>query len=224
MIECKRLTKIYNKGTPKEVVALRDVECRVGDGEFVLLMGPSGSGKSTLLALMAALTRPTSGKVVVDGEVVSKLPEDFSALFRHQKIAFIFQKFHLLDDLSVLENVALPLIPYVRSQKEIEARARRVMERFLIDHKAHQKVGKLSGGEQQRVAIARSMINDPPIILADEPTANLDARLSEQFMQILRELKRDGRTIVVATHDPRFLRVDGVDRVLNVREGHVFDA
>ena len=224
MIECSNLTKIYNKATPKEVKAIQNVNCTIADGEFVLLMGPSGSGKSTLLALIAALTRPTSGKVVVDGEIVSKLPEDFAALYRRQKIAFIFQKFHLLEDLSVFENVVLPLIPQNLSQKQIERKAYEVMKRFYIDHKAHVRVGKLSGGEQQRVAIARSMVNDPGIILADEPTANLDSTLTAQFIDILRELKAQGKTIVVATHDPRFLDIKEVDRVLQVSGGHVFNA
>ena len=222
MIECINLTKIYNLGTPREIKAIENVSCTIGDGEFVLLMGPSGSGKSTLLALIAALTRPTSGRVVVDKEIVSKLSEDFAALYRRRKVAFIFQKFHLLEDLTVLENVALPLVPHIHSRQDIEKRAFEVMRRFFIEHKAYEKVGKLSGGEQQRAAIARSMVFDPPIILADEPTANLDAKLSGQFIEILTDIKREGRTVVVATHDPRFLEVDEVDRVLEVREGHVF--
>ena len=224
MIECKNLTKIYNRGTPKEVVAIKEADITIAEGEFVLLMGPSGSGKSTLLSLIAALTRPTSGIVKVDGEIVSKLPEDFAALYRREKIGFVFQKFHLIEDMSVFENVALPLVPQGLTLKEIEYRVQEAMERFFISHKASQRVSKLSGGEQQRVAIARSMVHNPAIILADEPTANLDSALTKQFIDILASLKEERKTIIVATHDPRFLELKFVDRVLKVHEGYVCNA
>ncbi len=221
IIKVEGVSKYYNLGTPKEVAALGDVTLQIAKGSLVLLMGPSGSGKSTLLSLIAALTRPTSGRVVVDGQIISKLPDRFAADYRREKIGFIFQKFNLLEDLSVFENVIVPLIPTATSLGRIEKMAKNVMERFFIAHKRDMMVRKLSGGEQQRCAIARALINDPPIILADEPTANLDSALSEQFMQILGELKREGKTIVVATHDPRFAQLSIVDRIYEVREGHV---
>ncbi|NPA03368.1 MAG: ABC transporter ATP-binding protein [Epsilonproteobacteria bacterium] len=219
MIECQKVKKVYNLGTSKEVVALEEATFYIPKGSFTLLVGPSGSGKSTLLALIGALTRPTSGKVVVDGEIVSKLPEDFASLYRREKVGFIFQKFHLLEELSVLENVVIPLIP--TSSPTIYKKAQEVLKRFSIDHKAKSKVRKLSGGEQQRVAIARSLINDPKLLLADEPTANLDKRLTLEFIEILKELKGEGKTILLATHDPRFLELDFIDKILEVKEGYV---
>ena len=222
MIELKNVSKIYNLGTPKEVVALKEVDLSIPKGEFVLLVGPSGSGKSTLLSLIGALTRPTSGSVIVDGEYVSKLPDHFAALYRRQKIGFIFQKFNLLEELSVLENVLLPLVPTDMPYESIKKRAQEVMKRFSIEHKSATPVSRLSGGEQQRVAIARSLINDPPIVLADEPTANLDSKLVDRFFKILKELQAQGKTLVVATHDPRFERLSP-DRIYEVREGHVLN-
>ncbi len=221
MIELVKVTKIYNAGTSKEVRALKDVTLSIPKGACVLLMGPSGSGKSTLLSLIASLTRPTSGRVVVEGEVVSKLPDRFAADFRREKIGFIFQKFNLLEDLSVFENVVLPLVPASIEAEKLEKRAYEVMKKFSIAHKAAMSVRKLSGGEQQRCAIARALINNPPIILADEPTANLDSALTEDFFEILQDLKNEGKTIVIATHDPRFEKLDFIDSIVEVQEGHV---
>ena len=221
MIELRDVSKIYNYGTPKAVVALEDVNLRIDKGELVLLIGPSGSGKSTLLSLIAALTRPTKGIVKVENKIVSKLPDHFAALYRREWIGFIFQRFNLIEELSVLENVLLPLVPTPLSIARSEERAWEVMERFAIEHKAHTQVSKLSGGERQRVAIARSLVLDPPIILADEPTANLDSTLAQQFLLLLEKLHEQGKTIVVATHDPRFESLH-VDRIAKVEEGHVF--
>ncbi|SMC09156.1 ABC transporter ATP-binding protein [Nitratiruptor tergarcus] len=222
IISLEKVSKIYNLGTAKEVVALKDVSLQIKRSSLVLLMGPSGSGKSTLLSLIAALTRPTSGKVVVDGQTISKLPDRFAAVYRREKIGFIFQKFNLLEDLTVFENVIVPLIPTPTPLKELELMASAVMERFAIAHKKDMVVRKLSGGEQQRCAIARALIDNPPIILADEPTANLDSALTEQFLQILGQLKQEGKTIVIATHDPRFADLEIVDEIYEVREGNVF--
>ena len=221
MIELRDVSKIYNYGTPKAVVALEDVNLYIGKGELVLLMGPSGSGKSTLLSLIAALTRPTKGVVKVESKIVSKLPDHFAALYRREWIGFIFQRFNLIEELSVLENVLLPLVPTPLSIATSEERAWEAMRRFAIEHKAHTQVSKLSGGERQRVAIARSLVLDPPIILADEPTANLDSTLAQQFLLLLEKLHEQGKTILVATHDPRFESLH-VDRIAKVEEGHVF--
>ena len=221
MIELQNVSKIYNYGTPKAVVALEDVNLQIEKGELVLLMGPSGSGKSTLLSLIAALTRPTKGVVKVKNRIVSKLPDHFAALYRREWIGFIFQRFNLIEELSVLENVLLPLVPTSWSIARSEERAWEAMRRFAIEHKAHTQVSKLSGGERQRVAIARSLVLDPSIILADEPTANLDSALAKQFLDLLLQLHKRGKTIVVATHDPRFESL-GVDRIFKVEEGHVF--
>ncbi len=224
MIVCQNVTKIYGYKTNREHKALEDVNLIIPKGSFALLMGPSGSGKSTLLSLIASLLRPTKGKVIVDGEVVSKLPDRYSADFRREKIGFIFQKFNLLEDLSVQENVLVPLIVSNESIRVIEEKAKKAMRRFTIEHKAMMQVRKLSGGEQQRCAIARALVNDPPIILADEPTANLDDALARDLIGTLQDLKKEGKTIVVATHDPRFLDVEAVDRIYEVKEGHVYPA
>ena len=224
MIELINVSKYYNFRTPKEVCALCDVNLQIQKGEFVLLMGPSGSGKSTLLSLIAGLTHPTFGKVVVDGVEISKLKEHFLADFRRRHIGFIFQRFNLFEDLSALDNVLMPLVVERMGWSEIEQRARALLVRFGLEAKIATPVGKLSGGEQQRVAIARALINDPHIILADEPTANLDAKLSMQFMQQLETLKKEGKTLVVATHDPRFMDLAFMDRVIEVKEAHVYNA
>ena len=210
------VTKIYNQGSQKEVIALKDISFEVKKGEVALLMGASGSGKSTLLSLIAGFLKPTFGKVVVKGEVISKLPDNFATEFRRKNIGFIFQKFNLLEDLSVKENVLLPLIPIDMKTKQMEEKANRVLELFSIKHKANQKVSTLSGGEQQRCAIARAMINEPNIILADEPTANLDKSLSQEFIEILKDLKEMRKTILIATHDSRFEDLEFVDRKIDV--------
>ncbi len=212
----ENITKIYNKDTIKEVVALDNISFRVDKGEVVLLLGASGSGKSTLLSMMAGFLKPTNGKVVVKGEVISKLPDHFATDFRRDNIGFIFQKFNLLEDLSVKENVLLPLIPLKIDFKSMEEKCDTVLKMFKILHKKEQKVSKLSGGEQQRCAIARAMINNPNIILADEPTANLDKKLSENFIDILMNLKNLGKTIIIATHDSRFEGLEFVDRKIDV--------
>jgi len=221
IIEIKNVTKIYNFKTPKEVIALKNINLSIKEGEFILLMGPSGSGKSTLLSIIAALTKPTYGKVIVKNEVLSKLPDRFAALFRRENIGFIFQKFNLIEDLNVFDNVILPLIPSDIEPKELENKAYKVMKDFSIEHKANQVVRKLSGGEQQRCAIARAMINDPQIILADEPTANLDAKLTSEFINIVKKLKKEGKTIIIATHDPRFETLDFVDKIYNILDGEL---
>ena len=210
------VTKIYNKGSQKEVIAIKDISFEVKKGEVCLLMGASGSGKSTILSLIAGFLKPTFGKVVVKGEVISKLPDNFATEFRRKNIGFIFQKFNLLEELSVKENVLLPLIPLDMKTKQMEEKANRVLELFSIKHKANQKVSTLSGGEQQRCAIARAMINEPNIILADEPTANLDKSLSQEFMEILKDLKDMGKTILIATHDSRFEDLEFIDRKIDV--------
>ena len=224
MIELVNVSKYYNYKTPKEVCALCEANVKIDDGEFVLLMGPSGSGKSTLLSLIAGLTHPTFGKVVVDGVEISKLKEHFLADFRRRHIGFIFQRFNLFEDLSALDNVLVPLVVERAGWSEIEARAKALLERFGLAAKMETAVSKLSGGEQQRVAIARALVNDPDIILADEPTANLDAKLTRQFMEQMKELKSSGKTIVVATHDPRFEELSFVDRIIKVSEAHVYNA
>ncbi|WP_201354422.1 ABC transporter ATP-binding protein [Hydrogenimonas urashimensis] len=221
MIEVKNVTKVFNPGRPNEMTALENVSFGIERNELVILKGPSGSGKSTLLSLIAALQKPTSGEVVVDNERVSKLPDDFAALFRRHKIGFIFQKFNLIPTLSVFENIITPLMPEKLAEKELEAKAERVMAEFSIAHKRNELAKNLSGGEQQRTAIARALVNDPPIILADEPTANLDEKLAKAFLEYVGRIKEEGKTIVIATHDPLFFGLDMTDREIGLHNGKI---
>jgi len=220
MIELQEVCKQFMQGD-EEVYALNNISLAVKRGECVVLKGSSGSGKSTLLSLIAGLMQPSSGKISVDGKEISKLPEHFSAHLRRQKIGFIFQKFHLITHLSALENVIVPLIPENLPVNVLEEKAKRVMEQYGIAHKAQMRVNRLSGGEQQRVAIARALVNNPLLILADEPTANLDEMLSIALIEEFKKLKERGVTLLIATHDPLFFELPFVDRMVEIRNGEI---
>ena len=221
MIELKNITKIYDLNKNDQVVALKDINLSINEGELIILKGSSGSGKSTILSLIAALSKPTSGEVIVDDKKISKLPDNFASIYRRDNIGFIFQKYNLITDISVKENILLPLIPLNPDANKLDEKLNLVMEKFKISHKKETLVKNLSGGEQQRVAIARANVNNPKIIIADEPTANLDEKLSLHFIEILKELKAAGKTIVVATHDPLFFDLDFVDREIQVSNGTI---
>jgi putative ABC transport system ATP-binding protein len=221
MIKLENVTKIYEVNKNNKVTALDTINLDFKEGELVVLKGASGSGKSTILSLIAALSKPTNGEVIVDDKRISKLPDNFAALYRRDNIGFIFQKYNLIPTLSVEDNILLPLVPMNPDEKETQIKLIKVMERFNIFHKKDAIVRNLSGGEQQRVAIARAHINDPKIIIADEPTANLDEKLSLHFIKILRELKKSNKTIIVATHDPLFFDLDFVDRIIEVHNGKI---
>lgn len=219
MIELKNIIKKYEINKNNTLTALDSINITINEGELVVLKGASGSGKSTILSLIAALSKPTSGEVIVDDKRVSKLLDNFASDFRRDNIGFIFQKYNLINTLSVKENIALPLVPMNLHEDVLEEKLKRVLEMFHIEHKEYILVKNLSGGEQQRVAIARANVNSPKIILADEPTANLDEKLSLHFIEILKELKAQGKTIVVATHDPLFFDLDIVDKVVEIHHG-----
>jgi len=221
MIEIKNITKIYNYGLSNEITALSDVSFKINEGELVILRGVSGSGKSTLLSIIAALQKPTFGEVIVKNERISKLPDNFASLFRRENIGFIFQKFNLIPTLSVFDNIVTPLIPKNLSDEEIEFKAVNVMNEFNIIHKKDELVRNLSGGEQQRVAIARALVNNPCIILADEPTASIDEKLSLQFLEYIKKMKNYGKTIIIATHDPMFFNLPFADKEIIIRNGKV---
>lgn len=218
MIKLVNVVKTYDG----DVKALKETTLEFKEGEFVVLKGVSGSGKSTILSLIAGLLKPTSGEVIVDGKHISKLPDHFCSEFRRDTIGFIFQRYNLIPTLSVRENILLPLLPKNLSKEEMQKKFQRVVELFNIKHKEESLVKNLSGGEQQRVAIARANVNNPKIILADEPTANLDAKLSLDFIEIMRGLKASNRTIILATHDPLFFDLDFVDRIIEVKEGQCY--
>jgi putative ABC transport system ATP-binding protein len=221
MIELENVTKIYNQGQVNEVVALDGVGLQVEKNSMVCLRGASGSGKSTLLSIIGCVFQPTSGRVVIAGKQLSRLPDRFMTLHRRQYIGFIFQRFNILPALNVLDNIILPLIPLGIPPAEMREMAGRLMDRFSITHRRNFPAGQISGGELQRVAIARALINDPPLILADEPTAHLDSRLSGEFMAMMAELKSAGKTIIITSHDPVVTEHPAIDRIIDVKDGHL---
>jgi putative ABC transport system ATP-binding protein len=220
MIELHRVSKAYNSaGAP--VVALREVNLKIAEGEFVALMGPSGSGKSTLLTVVGGMNSPTSGRVLVDGIDVYSLSTEQQADFRHEYIGFVFQQLQLLPYLTALENVllAMAIAPIPRSEKM--ARAYQVLARVGLSGKERRLPSQLSGGEQGRVAVARALVNHPPILLADEPTGSLDRATGAQVLSLLRDLNRAGQTVVMVTHDPQAAAFAG--RVVNILDGQIVE-
>ncbi|HHD81048.1 MAG TPA: ABC transporter ATP-binding protein [Campylobacterales bacterium] len=221
MIILKDITKIYEINRNNSVTAIEDINLHIKKGELIVLRGVSGSGKSTILSLVASLTKPTRGEVIVDNQRVSKLPDNFASDYRQSTIGFIFQKYNLIPTLSVEDNILLPLVPTNPNEDEAKAKLDKVLGQFNIRDKQHTIVRNLSGGEQQRVAIARALINNPKVIIADEPTANLDEKLSKDFINILQTLKKSNKTIIVATHDPIFFDLDIVDRIIEIKAGKI---
>ena len=221
MIELGSVNKIYNMGKANEVQALNNVNLQVEEGSVICLRGASGSGKSTLLSIIGCVLPPTSGRAAVAGKQLSRLPDRFMTIHRRETIGFIFQQFNILPALTVDENISLPLLPLGVSPKERRRRAGKLMERLDISHRRDFPAGQISGGELQRVAIARALINDPPIILADEPTAHLDSQLSDEFMKIMSGLKNSGKTIVIASHDPLVTENQNIDRIIDIKDGRI---
>jgi putative ABC transport system ATP-binding protein len=221
LIELIGVSKIYQMGEVK-VVALDTITLQIKPGEFVAIMGPSGSGKSTLLNLLGCLDRPTEGQYLLDGEDVSQLSRKQLALIRNRKIGFVFQSYNLLAQSNALENVMLPIL-YSRngwrSKNDRLERARAVLATVGLSDREKHKPSEMSGGQQQRVAIGRALVNDPAIILADEPTGNLDSRSGQEIMQILDELNAQGRTIVMVTHEAEVAA--HAHRTLHVRDGRL---
>jgi putative ABC transport system ATP-binding protein len=217
MIEVKNICKTYINGDV-ETQAVCGISFKIEKGDFVAIIGPSGSGKSTLMHILGALDVPTSGQYILDGKEVSKMSEDELADFRREKIGFVFQAFNLLPRTTVLRNVMLPLLFSNTSEKEREQRAREALKYAgMEESKFYNLSNQLSGGQMQRVAVARSLINNPSIILADEPTGNLDTKTSHIVMQTFQELNRKGHTIVLITHEPEIAAF--ADRIISVRDG-----
>jgi putative ABC transport system ATP-binding protein len=208
MIRINSLTKVYD-----ETVVLKEIDYKINKGDFVVFSGPSGSGKSTLLSIISGMSRPTNGEVFIDNINISKLPEEETARFRNERIGFVFQKFNLIENFSVYENIMVPLIVTDYPDHEIKSKVNSILNIFAIQHKAHTKVKKLSGGEQQRVALSRALVNNPEILIGDEPTANLDTKLKNDVINLLLEINRSNKTVIVATHDEIFLKIEGVKKV-----------
>ncbi len=221
IIHTSDATKYYNKGRANEVLAVSDVTVGIMSGDFAVLKGPSGSGKTTLLSLIGCMTRPTSGSVTVEGRDVSHLPERFLTEIRRNTFGFIFQQFHLIKGLSVLQNVMIPLYPTPVRLHELARSADEILGRLDMSKRRDFPVQGLSGGEQQRTAIARALINDPDIILADEPTAHLDTALSKEFMGIMEQFREEGKTVIIASHDPVVFENANISLVVEMRDGRV---
>jgi putative ABC transport system ATP-binding protein len=220
MIRTEHLTKIYRMGEA-EVYALHDVNLEIQDGEFVAIIGPSGSGKSTLLNMIGCLDKPTSGSVFIENINTATLTENQLAEIRREKIGFVFQQFNLVHTLNALENVALPLFFSGVKRDARFKRAEEVLKNVGLEQRKYHKPSELSGGQQQRVAIARALANNPEIIIADEPTGNVDSETGKAIMAILAGLNKEGRTIIVVTHDPEIAAC--ADRRKRMRDGRLLD-
>jgi putative ABC transport system ATP-binding protein len=235
MIKLLNVRKGFNLGKPSEFIAVGGVTLSLEAHKLTVLKGPSGSGKTTLLSLIGCMARPTSGRITVMGKLlgsngflkngetaemeVTSLPERFLTEIRRKTFGFIFQQFNLVKGITVVENIMLPAYPLGEKHQAVRERAISLLSTFGLRERASAKVEWLSGGEAQRVAIARALMNDPPVIIADEPTAHLDSKLSLEFMEIIARLKDEGKTAIIASHDPLVYGAPMVDRVVSVRDG-----
>jgi len=238
VIELLNVSKTYNSGKSNQFTALRDVSLTIGPGKVTVLQGPSGSGKTTLLTLIGCMARPTSGRIMLrnmgtasfpgfeagEGVEITSLPERFLTGIRRSAFGFIFQHFNLVRGITVLENVMLPAYPTGEPHDAVRKRALQLLEMFDISRHAPARVDLLSGGEIQRVAIARALINNPSVIIADEPTAHLDTKLSREFMAIVGSFKKEGKAILIASHDPLVYDADLADSVVLMRDGQIISS
>ena len=205
-IATQKLTKVYCKGTPNEVKAIQDATVKIKEGDFCLITGQSGSGKTTLLSLLALLTRPTRGKIFYEDAEVSSYSDAWQTKIRKEKLGFIFQQYNLLPQFSAWENVALPNLCRQMSKTERRSQAISIMRKLGLEDRLDFKVAHLSGGEQQRVAIARALVTDPEIVFADEPTASVDEETASAIIDLFKALKKEGKTVIVSTHDNSLIR------------------
>ncbi len=219
LIEIKNLKKIYDQGKENEFHALDGVDLEVEKGDFLSIMGVSGSGKSTLMNIIGCLDKPTSGLYILDGEEIDKLEQRDLVKIRRNKIGFIFQNFNLLPRMQAVRNVELPLIYKGVKPRERRKRAKELLEEVGLGNKVRHKPNMLSGGEQQRVAVARALVNEPSVLLADEPTGNLDSKSGSQVMDLLKALNEKGVTIIVVTHDQNI--ADQTKKVIKINDGKI---
>jgi len=218
VIELENVEKTYQMGATK-VPVLKDVSLNIGMGEFVAITGPSGSGKSTLINIIGLLDRPTKGRVILEGRDVSSIKESELAKIRGKRIGFVFQSFHLYPTLTVMQNIELPMRIHEFGEKNIQEKSLGLLNSVGLDHRGRHFPSKLSGGEMQRVAIARALSTDPSIILADEPTGNLDTKTGREIMDLLEDLNHNGKTVVIITHDEYV--AECAERIIKIRDGRV---
>jgi putative ABC transport system ATP-binding protein len=224
VIELAGVSKMFQSGKADRFTAVRDVSLTIARGRVTVLKGPSGSGKTTLLTLIGCMARPTTGRIFLDGSgEITSLPERFLTGIRRTTFGFIFQHFHLVRGITALENVMLPAYPVGEPRPAVRDRALKLLELFGVARHAASRADWLSGGETQRVAIARALINDPAVVIADEPTAHLDTRLSREFMDIVGSFKEQGKTVLIASHDPIVFDSPLVDAVVRMRDGTVLE-
>ena len=216
IIQLLNIEKFYKMGT-QEVPVLKGINLSINKNEYVALMGPSGSGKSTLMNILGCLDSPTAGTYHINAKNVSSLPDDNLAEIRNKEIGFVFQQFHLLPRLTALENVALPLVYAGWSAKKRIAKANEMLAKVSLSDRAHHKPNELSGGQCQRVAIARALVNDPSIILADEPTGNLDSKTSVEIMQLFGDIQASGNTVILVTHEEDIAAY--AQRIIRLKDG-----
>lgn len=222
-IRLEKVSKIYNRGKGNEFTALREVDLSLSADKTTVFTGPSGAGKTTILSIIGCVTRPTTGRIWIDDRETTSLPERFGAEIRRSTFGFVFQNYHLIRGLTVLENTMIPAYPTGRRHKQVKQEAEALLASLGMEEKARQKVELLSGGERQRAAIARALINDPEVIVADEPTAHLDTERAMELMDILDGLKRRNKTVLISSHDPLVFESPVVDRVVRLRDGAVLE-
>jgi len=221
MINVRGVSLVYNQGKQNEFCALKNINLDVNNGELVILKGVSGSGKSTLLSLIALLQKPTSGEILIDGTNIAKLPDAFCSEFRHKRLGLVFQNFNLIEGLSVYENLLAPFALTNFKANVREEMIKKALNLANISHKRDENVSNLSGGERQRCAVARALSMDADIILADEPTANLDRQNARAFLGLLESFKALKKSVIVATHDSIFDELSATDRVISLQNGEI---
>ena len=221
MIRLDQVSKVFNQGRHNEVRAVQDLSLELETSGVTVLKGPSGSGKTSLLAMIGCLSRPTRGRIHLEGRLISNLPERFMTEVRRATFGFIFQRFNLIRGLTVLENVMLPAYPLAPEPRELRDRALALLGQFRLAERAHNQAEWLSGGEAQRTAICRALINRPRILIADEPTANLDSQLSRELLALIGELADQGKGVLISSHDPLVFDHARVSRVVELRDGRL---
>ncbi len=221
MIELMNVRKVFNAGQPSEFSALNGISLKIVENQVTVLVGPSGSGKTTLLTIIGCMARPSAGRVKLGDREITSLPERFLTEIRRSTFGFIFQQPNLIKGITALENVMLPAYPLGTKRTVLKGQAMRSLDSLGLSEKAFSKVEWLSGGEAQRVAIVRALINNPSVVIADEPTAHLDRSLSHRFLEIVEQFKTEGKTVLITSHDPLVYQAGVVDRVVKLRDGRL---